>query len=194
MEIKAISSTVQEGWNDCADRNGGCTHLCLYHPSGRRCACPDIRDPTCSERAVFKTGNRTNTANSKSNYGDFDDPVEDPNEFITVLAVLGVVAALGFLSVFVVIMWWKYKEQSKMAEGPQGGSLTYTNPTYSASNSDVNTDRKSFTWKRLHHETNHHQVRMFDEKGEVAALISEGSSVEHESPPPTPPTRPDTVA
>lgn len=34
---------------------------------------------------------------------------------------------------------------------------------------------------------------MFDEKGEVAALISEGSSVEHESPPPTPPTRTDTV-
>ncbi|ROT66465.1 Low-density lipoprotein receptor-related protein 4, partial [Penaeus vannamei] len=34
MEVKAVSAGGQTGWNVCADRNGGCTHLCLYHPEG----------------------------------------------------------------------------------------------------------------------------------------------------------------
>nr|XP_053653848.1 low-density lipoprotein receptor-related protein 4-like [Cherax quadricarinatus] len=117
---------------------------------------------------------------------------EDPPGLIPLLAVLALVLVVSVLAMMAVVAWWKYKKQTKMVEGPKGGALTYTNPTYSASNSDVNTDRKPFTWRRLHHEANH-QGRMFEEKGEVAALISEGSSVEHESPPPTPPTRPDPV-
>ncbi|XP_042234557.1 low-density lipoprotein receptor-related protein 4-like [Homarus americanus] len=62
MEIKAVTRASQRGWNQCADRNGGCSHLCLYHPTGRRCACPDTHDSRiCSERPMFKT-NETNAA------------------------------------------------------------------------------------------------------------------------------------
>lgn len=51
MEVKAVSAASQPGWNQCGDRNGGCTHLCFYLPTGRRCACPDILDGRgCSDR------------------------------------------------------------------------------------------------------------------------------------------------
>ncbi|CAL4228679.1 unnamed protein product, partial [Meganyctiphanes norvegica] len=42
MDIKAIASDVQRGNNPCSIQNGGCSHLCLYTPTGARCACPDI--------------------------------------------------------------------------------------------------------------------------------------------------------
>ncbi|XP_071521746.1 low-density lipoprotein receptor-related protein 4 isoform X2 [Panulirus ornatus] len=200
MEIKAVTKTSQQGWNQCADRNGGCTHLCFYHPTGRRCACPDIPNSrSCSDRPIFKV--RTTQFSTTENYvnqrpygsiREVSSSNDDPPGLIPLLAVLALVLVMWVLAMLAVVAWWKYKKQTKMVEGPQGGALTYTNPTYSASNSDVNTDRKPFTWRRLHHESNH-QVRMFEEKGEVAALISEGSSVEHESPPPTPPTRPEPV-
>ena len=28
------------GTNPCGDKNGGCSHLCLYRPKGPICACP----------------------------------------------------------------------------------------------------------------------------------------------------------
>ncbi|XP_069176041.1 low-density lipoprotein receptor-related protein 4 isoform X2 [Procambarus clarkii] len=192
MEIKAVTKTSQEGWNQCVDRNGGCSHLCFYLPSGRRCACPDNTDPECSDRPLFKVPSKPDLPKKTPKKPGGTPSSEDPPGLVPLLAVLALVFAVSVLAMMAVVAWWKYKKQTKMVEGPKGGALTYTNPTYSASNSDVNTDRKPFTWRRLHHEANH-QGRMFEEKGEVAALISEGSSVEHESPPPTPPTRPDPV-
>ena len=32
------------GTNQCAIRNGGCTHLCLARPNGYKCACPTYPD------------------------------------------------------------------------------------------------------------------------------------------------------
>ncbi|KAB7498329.1 Low-density lipoprotein receptor-related protein 4 [Armadillidium nasatum] len=49
MEIVSVYPSMQEGWNPCAERNGGCSHLCLYTPSGEVvCACPDAPTPSCS--------------------------------------------------------------------------------------------------------------------------------------------------
>ncbi|KAB7498330.1 hypothetical protein Anas_05694 [Armadillidium nasatum] len=50
------------------------------------------------------------------------------------------------------MVWLKCRVGRKASDGAQqtGGELTYTNPTYTASNSDVNADRKQFTWRRLH--------------------------------------------
>ncbi|XP_077995136.1 low-density lipoprotein receptor-related protein 6-like [Glandiceps talaboti] len=40
MGLKAINVKTIQGTNPCADSNGGCSHLCLYRPSGVICACP----------------------------------------------------------------------------------------------------------------------------------------------------------
>lgn len=76
---------------------------------------------------------------------------------VPLLGVLALVLVVSALAMMAVVAWWKFKRQTKMVNEPDGGALTYTNPTYSASNSDVNTDRKPFTWRRLHSE-NVHQV------------------------------------
>ncbi|KAK4295463.1 hypothetical protein Pmani_031983 [Petrolisthes manimaculis] len=196
MEVKAVSPGRQDGYNACADRNGGCTHLCLFHPAGHRCICPDVLDARhCSDRPMFKV----NTTQPAKRYQGTDQDGNrlgsrsNPKGLIPLLVVIAVIMLMLVIGlVLCTALYWKHHKKGKQVEGPKGGGFTYTNPTYSASNCDVNTDRKPFTWRRFHHHENTHQVRMFEEKGEVAALISEGSSVEHESPPPTPPTRTDT--
>lgn len=40
MGLKAVNVKKAEGWNDCADNNGMCSHLCLYTPEGPQCNCP----------------------------------------------------------------------------------------------------------------------------------------------------------
>lgn len=45
MEIKAVSSEKQHGWNPCKEDNGGCSHLCFFREHDYICACPDNPDP-----------------------------------------------------------------------------------------------------------------------------------------------------
>ncbi|XP_076032620.1 low-density lipoprotein receptor-related protein 4-like isoform X2 [Oratosquilla oratoria] len=192
MEIVAVSGKSQTGWNSCGERNGGCAHLCLYTPTekssdnkGVNCVCPDEpHDWICSDSPVFTVPDITNSILPSP------QPMPDPGQLLTLLMVLTAVAAVAVVWIVLMLVWFHCKKQSKV-EGPGRGALTYTNPTYSASNSDVNNDKRPFTWRRIHHENS--QGRRFEERGEVAALISEGSSVEHESPPPTPPERGDSV-
>lgn len=45
LDIRAVSIKRQpEEWNQCAQENGGCTHLCLYRGADYVCACPDQPD------------------------------------------------------------------------------------------------------------------------------------------------------
>lgn len=44
MEIKAVSAERQKGWNPCREKNGGCSHLCLFNGDNYTCACPDEPD------------------------------------------------------------------------------------------------------------------------------------------------------
>lgn len=44
MEIRAVAAGRQAGWTPCADRNGGCSHLCLFRQKSYICACPDKPD------------------------------------------------------------------------------------------------------------------------------------------------------
>ncbi|KDR24262.1 Low-density lipoprotein receptor-related protein 4, partial [Zootermopsis nevadensis] len=44
MEIRAVAAGRQTGWTPCADRNGGCSHLCLFRQKSYICACPDKPD------------------------------------------------------------------------------------------------------------------------------------------------------
>lgn len=76
---------------------------------------------------------------------------------VVVMAVIMLMFVIGL--VLCTALYWKHHKKGKKVEGPKGGGFTYTNPTYSASNCDVNTDRKPFTWRRLHHHENTHQVK-----------------------------------
>uniref|UniRef100_A0A672TRT8 Low-density lipoprotein receptor-related protein 4 n=1 Tax=Strigops habroptila TaxID=2489341 RepID=A0A672TRT8_STRHB len=40
MDIQAVDRARPLGFNKCGVRNGGCSHLCLPHPTGFSCACP----------------------------------------------------------------------------------------------------------------------------------------------------------
>uniref|UniRef100_A0A8B9C424 Low-density lipoprotein receptor-related protein 4 n=1 Tax=Anser brachyrhynchus TaxID=132585 RepID=A0A8B9C424_9AVES len=40
MDIQAVDRARPLGFNKCGFRNGGCSHLCLPHPTGFSCACP----------------------------------------------------------------------------------------------------------------------------------------------------------
>ncbi|XP_035692507.1 low-density lipoprotein receptor-related protein 6-like [Branchiostoma floridae] len=40
MGLKAVNVQKTGGWNPCAENNGGCSHLCLYRPTGVSCGCP----------------------------------------------------------------------------------------------------------------------------------------------------------
>ncbi|RXG71249.1 Low-density lipoprotein receptor-related protein 4 [Armadillidium vulgare] len=151
MEIVSVYPSMQEGWNPCAERNGGCSHLCLYTPSGEVvCACPDAPTPSCSTTPLFKVdpveplGPGEAAASSKN--------TEANQGLITVIVVVGVIAAVLIFVLIVGMVWLKCRVGRKASDGAQqtGGELTYTNPTYTASNSDVNADRKQFTWRRLH--------------------------------------------
>lgn len=103
------------------------------------------------------------TRNTKGIWGADHRPNVNPWDksttpaMVPLLGVLVLVLILSVLSMMAVVAWWKFKRESKNVNEPKGGALTYTNPTYSASNSDVNTDRKPFTWRRLHSD-NVHQV------------------------------------
>ncbi|XP_068671649.1 low-density lipoprotein receptor-related protein 6-like [Montipora foliosa] len=41
MGLKAVNLSVNLGSNPCQQDNGGCSHLCLYSPTGVNCECPD---------------------------------------------------------------------------------------------------------------------------------------------------------
>lgn len=38
--ILKLCFPTSQGFNKCGVRNGGCSHLCLPHPTGFSCACP----------------------------------------------------------------------------------------------------------------------------------------------------------
>ncbi|XP_030743400.1 low-density lipoprotein receptor-related protein 5 [Echinops telfairi] len=40
MGLKAVSVAKVIGTNPCADRNGGCSHLCFFTPRATKCGCP----------------------------------------------------------------------------------------------------------------------------------------------------------
>ncbi|KAB0404642.1 hypothetical protein E2I00_000650 [Balaenoptera physalus] len=40
MGLKAVNVAKAVGTNPCADRNGGCSHLCFFTPRAAKCGCP----------------------------------------------------------------------------------------------------------------------------------------------------------
>lgn len=81
-------------------------------------------------------------------------PDLDPNaerSVLTKAVVAGVLVGFLIFLLTSVFLWMRCRREKKAVEAaqPSSGELTYTNPTYTASHSDVNMDRKSFMLRRL---------------------------------------------
>ncbi|XP_062917915.1 low-density lipoprotein receptor-related protein 5-like isoform X1 [Mobula hypostoma] len=58
MDILVFHSSRQDGWNECVQTNGHCSHLCLAVPTGYKCGCAshyvlDGNNKTCSLPVSF---------------------------------------------------------------------------------------------------------------------------------------------
>ncbi|XP_072243174.1 vitellogenin receptor Yl [Leuresthes tenuis] len=62
VSLKAFSKSRQTGSNQCAENNGGCQHLCLATPAGRKCMCAhdyvSVKDTNCNPERSCPAGSR----------------------------------------------------------------------------------------------------------------------------------------
>lgn len=55
LDIRAVSASRQpHQWSPCMERNGDCTHLCLYRYTSYVCECPDRADSRSCIKGIQK--------------------------------------------------------------------------------------------------------------------------------------------
>ncbi|XP_042909584.1 low-density lipoprotein receptor-related protein 4 [Parasteatoda tepidariorum] len=226
MEIKMVALSRQTGNNPCGELNGGCSHLCLFRPHGHVCACPSYPDsrpcstvpgeilpePTKvadSDEVATLIESSVPTAMPANNNSTRCTEVDvlngrchlgfTPHDPIlqTAYIALSVLLLLVGIVLIIALIFWKKNKKRRNEE--LESTLTFSNPTYSASSGDVlPNDRKIWPWKNQHRRDKK-QARMTPgvcKEGklnnlEVSALVSHNkklSSLEvlH---PPAPPQR-----
>lgn len=119
LDIRAVSIQRQaKSWNQCAQENGGCSHLCFYRGIDYVCACPDrldgVNGPKCStvpkelvqarqesdqqpDYSDELTDENTSTENQDNNNNKYEDDLknkEDNEREFFVLIALGVVIVM----------------------------------------------------------------------------------------------------
>ncbi|XP_067144345.1 low-density lipoprotein receptor-related protein 4-like [Centruroides vittatus] len=210
MEIKMVSSLRQSGTNPCGIQNGGCSHLCFYRPQGYICACPktpDLRPCSTVPSEIISEDSKddyyendlqhsknstawcskTDVQNGKCHYVGF--PLSDPALQSAYIALSVILLVLAILLIVALVMWRRRRRGQDIDH-----TLTFSNPTYSASTGEV--DKK--TWGK-HIRYNRNEERLFDmpveeklNNLEVAALVSKkfgDLEVDNLAPPPLPPQR-----
>lgn len=62
LDIRSVSKKRQpEDQNPCANKNGGCSHLCFFKGDSYSCGCPDVPDNiSCKEGKNIFLCNRVN--------------------------------------------------------------------------------------------------------------------------------------
>ncbi|GIY34998.1 low-density lipoprotein receptor-related protein 4 [Caerostris darwini] len=178
MEIKMVAASRQTGSNPCGEKNGGCSHLCLYKPDGRVCACPSYNDsrrcstvpgdillePTKSsevdEKVTVKEVSVPTTlptdTSTRCSETDIENgrceiigyPPPDP-VLQTAYIALSVILLIVVIVLTMALVCWK--RNNKRRNEDLEGTLTFSNPTYSASSGDaMPSDRKVWPWKSQH--------------------------------------------
>lgn len=121
LDIRAVSIKRQQyEWNQCAQNNGGCTHLCLYRGHDYVCACPDRpTEIACkTEPTVFvprrndelptdyADENSDSDSYSKENDEEDDDDLsrDTAAQHDTIILVLSLIMAAFGMIVFVMIL------------------------------------------------------------------------------------------
>ncbi|GFQ64942.1 low-density lipoprotein receptor-related protein 4 [Trichonephila clavata] len=178
MEIKMVAASRQTGSNPCGERNGGCSHLCLFKPEGRVCACPSYNDSRrCStvpgdilleptkkteidEKVTVKDTSVPTTlpADSSTRCSETDIqkgrcdiigyPPPDPI-LQTAYIALSVILLIVVIVLTMALVFWK--RNNKRRNEDLEDTLTFSNPTYSTSSGDtLPSDRKVWPWKNQH--------------------------------------------
>uniref|UniRef100_A0A8C8RFF6 Low-density lipoprotein receptor-related protein 4 n=1 Tax=Pelusios castaneus TaxID=367368 RepID=A0A8C8RFF6_9SAUR len=93
MDIQAVDRTRPLGFNKCGIRNGGCSHICLPHPTGFSCACPtgiqlkndeQTCDPSPETYLLFSSrGSIRRISLDTSDHTDVHVPVPELNNVIS---------------------------------------------------------------------------------------------------------------
>ncbi|XP_021915388.1 low-density lipoprotein receptor-related protein 4 isoform X2 [Zootermopsis nevadensis] len=245
MEIRAVAAGRQTGWTPCADRNGGCSHLCLFRQKSYICACPDKPDekPCSTEPSIVVPNKRIpgpddldgdadlcedgvqpvitiTPPNNRDNYGDAYAKTPDEGKstseisshvFITMIVLCLVIVAV---IIIIIVVYICHAHQKKYLYTTGRSVLTFSNPNYNASSSDVGpnatqADKRIFPWKRLKYDKSQERVYNVHEdkqttSPEVVSLIptvvtpnncADATTPERiATPPPTPPQRLDSIS
>lgn len=188
MAISVVSPLRQTGTNQCAIRNGGCTHLCLARPNGYKCACPTYPDsrpclvvPLISgsgdDNDLFpkKSGsNRGSHQSKRCNKSQIkaglcqpkDGTVAESSHFPTFVipGVLLSAVIMGFIFIFFV--WKRQRRRST----PEFITLTFTNPSYQRTSTEtIDNERQSHgssSWRLFRFDRAEEQLLMLPQTDE----------------------------
>lgn len=125
LDIRAVSLQRQaKTWNQCAQENGGCSHLCFYRVIDYVCACPDRLEsdgrvcsttpkelvpprheseqpPDYSDELTDDTGSTDNQNNHNQHDDDLTAKENSEREFFVIIA-LGVVIVMVIIIMLVI--------------------------------------------------------------------------------------------
>ncbi|XP_022829670.1 low-density lipoprotein receptor-related protein 4 [Spodoptera litura] len=199
MEIKAVSSEKQHGWNPCKEDNGGCSHLCFFREHDYICGCPDEVDPRpCSTVPKIRIDNKM--PSRYPSFYDYTDIEEDnglppPPTAIpdsSTGAIIILIAIMCFIILGIVVIAFVCVKMSRVRDGDMkenyresGGHISFHNPNYSC-----NTGASGGSAEQLERRPNRFQgIFKYDKNQErvTNVYIPEGTSL---LPPPPPPPRP----
>lgn len=183
MEVRIVSASRQQGSNPCSFQNGGCSHLCLYRPVGHICACPSYPDdrPCNSDRNWTRSSSsdwlprRCSEADAYSGRCHIVSiPVQEPSIHSTYVVLTVVLVTISILLGIAIFAW--RRRRKRMLETSES-TLTFSNPTYSASSGDVTLERRSSPWRRLRNPRNEGNTFNLSREDklnnlEVAALVT----------------------
>ncbi|KAK6619502.1 hypothetical protein RUM43_012259 [Polyplax serrata] len=162
MEIKAVSGKRQTGWSPCQEKNGYCSHLCLFRRKDYICACPDKPDhrpcetePTTrvpipisdvdDEDLIIQSVDGGTKSDLDKIHGDpsidtsDDSPPGDSFSkqlmLISIIIILCVLIIIPISSSIVLLFHRRRKKQKKYMFADAKNVLTFSNPNYTASGS-----------------------------------------------------------
>ncbi|XP_055385944.1 low-density lipoprotein receptor-related protein 4 isoform X2 [Condylostylus longicornis] len=171
LDVRAISKRRQPyTWNQCANNNGGCSHICLYKGSDYVCACPDIADKRlCSTAPKFFVPARSTpylNDKPKENYKLFNEKEESltPSIFNVILfwSIIFTFLFIVILVVIIILITNNKKKSNRRSTGISRSSvLTFTNPNYNITDSG-STGVRTTIWKRLRYDKP--QERIYKDK------------------------------
>ncbi|ALC49629.1 CG8909 [Drosophila busckii] len=212
LDIRSVSASRQaKSWNQCAQDNGGCSHLCFYRGSDYVCACPDRAEKNggaCYARPkVYVMARPDNdlpeysdeltddpsASDNPDSGGAYDDDLkmkEDNQREFFVLVALGVVLVMVVIIVLVIFMLAVNTNRKKSKRNSRGSSrsvLTFSNPNYNVDGTPM--EPKTNIWKRFKYDKSHERAGVYEERSLTTETASSSLFVPTPSPMASPSTK-----